>query len=233
MGRAYAVWVDCAGGGLDEGADYSAIVVMDVDNMYIAARLAVKVAPIELAPMVVAIARYYNNALLGGERDALGATCVAKILEIGYTNLWYYLEPGKQMSIKKPILSPWGHPTATRDVILTSLREQVWSGLFHLSDEWGLRQMGAFTWQKTTQKRESLKASGKGQKDDLVMCYAGLCYIANDARARYNARSRSTTKESYRSAPPPIRNDEVVLLGVNGLVLDRKKQGVAPRPWLR
>jgi len=233
MGRAYAVWVDCAGGGLDDGADYSAVVVMDVDNMYIAARLAVKVAPTELAPMAVAIARYYNNALMGGERDALGSVCISKIQEIGYRNLWFYLEPGKQMSVKKPILDPWGHPTQIRDRILTTLREAVFSGLFHMSDGWMVRQFGAFTWQKTSQKRESLKAAGKGQKDDLVMAAAGCVYIANDARARYNAHERNRNRNTYRGAPEPVRNDEELLVGVNGLVLDRQKKGTVARPWLR
>ena len=234
MGTAYAVWVDCAGGGLDDGADYSAVVVMDVDNMFIAARLAVKVAPTELAPMAIAIARYYNNALLGGERDALGATCVAKIQEIGYKNLWYFLEPGKQLDIKKGIIDPWGHPTQIRQLILPALRETVFAGRFHLADEWGVRQMGAFTWIKTAQKRESLKAAGKGQKDDLVMCYGGLCYIANDARARYNAQAGGRKTHTYRGAPTPVRQDEIITVGVNGLVINRETQGAsAPRPWLR
>ena len=235
MGRPYAVWVDCAGGGLDDGADYSAVVVMDVTNNFIAARLAVKLAPTEIAPMAVAIARWYNNALLGGERDALGSTCIRKIQEIGYQNLWYFLEPGKQMSIKKvDVQEPWGHPTQIRDLILTSLRELVFAGLFHVSDGWGIRQMGAFTWMKTQQKRESLKAAGKGQKDDLVMCYAGLAYIANDARARYNAQERSRINSDRRGPPQPIKQGEIITVGNGGLVIDRQAEGArAARPWLR
>ena len=235
LGRAYAVWVDCAGGGLDDSADYSAVVVMDVDNMFIAARLAVKVAPIELAPMAVAIARYYNNALLGGERDALGSVCISKIMEIGYRNIWYFLDPGKMMSIKKvAVTDPWGHPTQIRMLILPALREMVFSGLFHLSDAWGVRQMGAFTWMKTAQKRESLKAAGKGQKDDLVMCYAGLAYIATDARARYNAQQRSSKPETYQGTPAPLQDNEIVTVGVNGIVIERQSKETANhRPWLK
>ncbi len=226
LGRGYAVWVDCAGGGLDDGADYSAVVVMDVENMFIAARLAVKAAPQEVAPMAVAIAKYYNNALLGGERDALGSTCVAKIQEIGYRNLWFFIAPGETMNIKKAIVDPWGHPTQIRNLILTALREYVFAGLFNLSDGWGVRQMGAFTWMKVSQKREGLKAAGKGQKDDLVMCYAGLCFIANEARARYNAKKRG-------NIGGPVRKDEIVVVGKHGLVVDRHASGAGPRPWLR
>jgi hypothetical protein len=226
MGRPYAVWVDCAGGGLDEASDYSTVVVLDAAEMFVAARLAVKVAPQELAPMAVAIAKFYNNALLGGERDAFGSVCVAKVQEIGYRNLWFFLEPGKSMSIKTPILDPWGHPTQIRQHILTALREHVFAGTFHTSDAWGVQQMGAFTWAKVAQKRHGLKEVGKGQKDDIVMCYAGLCYIADQARARYTAKQRVSTGG-------PIRENEVVTVGRHGLVLDRSPVGARPRPWLR
>jgi hypothetical protein len=225
LGRPYAVWVDCAGGGLDEGADYTAIIVLDCADMFVAARLAVKVAPQEAAPMAVAIAKYYNNALLGGERDAYGSVCVAKVQDIGYRNLWFFIEPGQSMSIKKPIQDPWGHPTQIRQHILNALREKVFSGLFHTSDAWGVQQMGAFTWQKVAQKRHGLKEAGKGQKDDLVMCYAGLCYIAPAAAARYNAKQGRSIG--------PIKENEIITVGPHGLVQDRRMAGALPWPWLK
>ncbi|KKL75391.1 hypothetical protein LCGC14_2055340, partial [marine sediment metagenome] len=196
-GRPYAIWVDCAGGGLDEGADYSAINVLDCSSMFIAARLCLKLAPQEIAPMAVAIARHYNNALLGGERDAFGSVCVNTIQEIGYKNLWYWIEPGASMDIKKSVEAPWGHPTQIRSHILSSLRKQVFAGLFRTSDSWGVQQMGAFTWLKVAQKRDGLKAVGKGQKDDIVMCYAGLCYIA----PLTGARAMAPPKEYGESRP--------------------------------
>lgn len=225
LGTPYAVWVDCAGGGLEDSADYTAIIVLDAANMFIAARLCIKAAPHEVAPMAVAIAQYYNKALLGGERDAFGLTCVQKIQEIGYRNLWYFIEPGQSMSIKKAIEQPWGHPTQMRQHILNALRERVFNGLFHTSDGWGVQQMGAFTWQKLAQKRHGLKEAGKGQKDDIVMCYAGLCYIAPLASARYNTKQRVSTGA--------IKDGETVTVGKFGLVLDRNSGRNAPRPWLR
>lgn len=229
QGRPYCVWVDCAGGGLGEDADYSAILVLDAAEMFVAARLAVKAAPQEVAPMAAAIAHYYNNALLGGERDAFGSVCLTKIQEVGYRNLWYYIEPGKSMSIDKAIEAPWGHPTAIRNHTLNALRERVFSGTFHTSDAWLVQQMGSFTWSKVAGKRELLKAQAKkGQKDDLVMCAAGCCYIAPLAGARYRAR---------RGPEPgqPIQEGEVVTVGPYGLVLNRQTQkSVRTRyPWIR
>jgi hypothetical protein len=197
--------------------------------MFLAARLAVKVAPQEIAPMAVAISKYYNNALLGGERDAFGSVCIAKIQDIGYRNLWFFLEPGQAMSIKKAIQEPWGHPTQIRQHILGALRERVFSGLFHTSDDWMVRQMGAFTWQKVAQKRHGLKEAGKGQKDDLVMSAAGLCYIAPQAAARSQSRMAQVA-----SLPgQPLKEHEVVIVGKHGLVLDRRSEMNQPKPWLK
>ena len=228
LGRPYAVWVDCAGGGLDAAADYSAINVLDCASMILAARLCVKAAPQEVAPMAVAIARFYNNALLGGERDALGSVCVAKIQEIGYKNLWYFIEPGKSMRIDKPVESPWGHPNQMRQAILGALRAAVFDSTFKTRDAWGVRQMGAFTLMKVAQKRDGLKAVGKGQKDDIVMCYAGLCYIA----PLTGARAMAPPKEYGESRP--IEPGETVVVGPTGVVLSRHKEGTrVAEPWMR
>ena len=226
MGRPYVVWVDCAGGGLDDSADYTAIIVLDAQEMFIAARLAVKVAPQEAAPMAATIAKYYNNALLGGERDAFGSVCVAKIQELGYRNLWFYVEPGSSMSIKKAILDPWGHPTQIRQHILGALRQHVFSGTFHTSDNWLVQQMGAFTWTKAAQKRHGLKEQGKGQKDDLVMSAAGCCYIAPQGRAGYAAKNNSRVSQPG----DPIKENELITVGKFGLV---QRGGSQPMPWLR
>jgi hypothetical protein len=231
MGQPYAVWVDCAGGGLDERADYTAIIVLNCAQMFVAARLCIKVAPHEAAPMAVAIAHYYNKALLGGERDAFGSVCIAKIQELGYKNLWYFIEPGASMSISKAIQEPWGHPTQIRQLILTALRDKVFSGLFHTSDAWGVQQMGAFTWTKVAQKRHGLKEVGKGQKDDIVMSYAGLCFIAPLVAGRY-------TNIKDRAYPTgDIQENEVVTVGPSGIVLNRSRDGRGrsreSRPWLR
>ena len=231
MNQPYAVWVDCAGGGLDERADYTAIIVLNCAQMTIAARLCIKVSPSEAAPMALAIASWYNKALLGGERDAFGATCVAKIQELGYKNLWYFIEPGASMSISKAIQEPWGHPTQIRQLILTSLRDIVFSGRFHTSDSWGVQQMGAFTWQKLAARRHGLKEAGKGQKDDIVMAYAGLVFIAPLVAGRY-------TRQQERAYPTgDIQESEVLTVGPHGIIMNRQRDGQGrpreTRIWLR
>jgi hypothetical protein len=220
-GQPYVVWVDCAGGGLDEQADYSAVVVLNAVTLMEVARLNIKVAPQELAPMAVAIASYYNQALLGGERDAFGSVCLSKIQELYYRNLWYYLDPAKPPSPRDAPLVAWGHPTQIRNHILNALRAEVFSHRFTTFDALLLQQMGSFTWQKVANKRETLKAAAKrGQKDDLVMCAAGCVLIAAQVSIRYNSGQT-------------LKKDETIVVGQHGVVLGRSKERSTAKPWLR
>ena len=83
--------------------------------------------------------------------------------------------------------------------------------------------MGAFTWQKVAQKRYGLKEVGKGQKDDLVMCAAGVVYIAPLAGSR---------REGQGTPSGAIEEGEVVTVGAHGVVLNRRRGGTQrSNPW--
>jgi hypothetical protein len=220
-GQPYVLWVDCAGGGLDEQSDFSAVTVLNALSMVTAARLNIKAAPDEIAPMATAIASWYNEALLGGERDAYGSTCVSKIQEYFYPNLWYFIDPTKPpVNVKAgQRLDPWAHPNQTRNPALSALRERVFSSTITMLDSLSLQQMGSFTWQKVSQRRHGDKAAAKpGQKDDLVICWAGCCYLAEEARARYNAKERKP------------KND-LIVVGAGGIVHSHQQPQV--KTWLR
>lgn len=217
-GQPYVVWVDCAGGGLGDDSDYTAIQVLNAFSLMQVARLNIKIAPDEAAAIVVAIATWYNQAMLGGERDAFGLTCVNEVQKIGYSNLWYWFDPTKPINAAKPITDPWGHPTQIRSDILTALRAHVLENTIRITDALTLQQMGAFTWQKSTGKRDTLKAAGLGLNDDLVMSLAGACFIAKEGAARYTARES--------------RGRSIVSVGSSGLV-KRGRPGSGVKPWLR
>lgn len=226
--QSYVVWVDCAGGGLGEDSDYSAITVLNASQMFLAARVNVKISPQEIAPMAVAIASWYNSALLGGERDALGSTCLSTIQQLYYKNLWYFVQPGTQLDIKKGPSEAWGHPTQIRNLILSSLREVVFDGRLHIKDALLLQQMGAFTYQKSVGKRELLKAQAKkGYNDDLVMSLAGCCFLA--------PRVAHHTDSEYNTPENNPRKDDTIYVGNFGLVVkrERKGRGRMARPWLK
>ncbi|KKL05606.1 hypothetical protein LCGC14_2604340, partial [marine sediment metagenome] len=219
-GAKYVAWGDCAGGGLSEKDDFSAIVVMEATRRMVVARLMVKVAPQEFAPMAAAVAMFYNKALLGGERDAYGSVCLALIQETYYPNLWYFIDPAHPPKIDQAVESAWAHPTQIRNRQLSALRGMVHDHSISIFDGAGVQQMGSFTLQKVAQKREGLKAAGKrGQKDDLVICMAGCAFIADEVAGLYN-RSREEEK------------NKVTIVGKHGLVLGTQDMD-APPPWLR
>ena len=109
---------------------------------------------------------------------------------------------------------------------MTSLREQVFNGMFHTSDALLFQQMGSFTWLKSTTKRDTMKAQGKrGQKDDLVMSAAGAVYIANLAVGKYNALQKSLGD---------IRENEVIYVDKHGVVQSRGgRKPPSKKPWLK
>jgi hypothetical protein len=165
--------------------------------------------------MVAAVMTWYNTGLLGGERDAYGSQCVATLKELTYPKLWYYVDPTKP---RPRILEPWAHPNQTRDKILSTFRESVFSHSFLTRDKQLLLEMGAFTWQKNHGRRETMKVSGKGQKDDLVIAAAGANFIAPSAAGSY-------TKEQ--------NTQPTVVVGANGIVLHREYPNQQRKPWLR
>jgi len=205
-GEVYVGWMDCAGGGLDERSDFTALTVLNVQTMHHVATLRLKVAPTEAAAMAAAVMKYYNSGALGGERDAYGATCVSTLERIGYRNLWYYTDPTRNVEPQV-----WGHPTQVRDKILESLRKQVFEHSLVTSDRILLQEMGSFGWAKA---RGTRKAVGKQSHDDLVLSMAGATYIAPFYRARAKAP------------------DEPILIDKHGLVI-RKGSRKGPQPWMR
>ncbi len=220
-GQPYVMWVDNAGGGMGAASDFSAIMVMNVaGSPHLAARVNIKVAPEELAPLVCALGAFYNNALVGGERDHYGESCLRRIQEIGYNNLWYFIDPNKGMSMHT-IADPWAHPNQTRDDILSTFRAHVIAHTVDIGDPLTIQQMGSFTWQKVAMRR-GVKAKAEGnKKDDLVIVAAGCTYIAREGRAKYNAQVRAG-------------NQETVVVGKHGLVISRERpKSYNQAPWLR
>lgn len=206
-GEKYVGWMDCAGGGLDERSDFTALVVMNVHTLHHVATLRLKVAPSESAPMAAAVMKYYNEGVLGGERDAFGSTAVDALQKIGYRNLWYYTDPRSRIEPQV-----WGHPTQVRDKILDALRKQVFEHSFVTSDVALVQEMGSFGWAKVQGKR---KAVGKQSHDDLVLAAAGAAYIA----------------PTYATRRAPDQQ-EPILVGPHGLVI-RKGPRKGPQPWMR
>lgn len=219
-GQPYCGWLDCAGGGMSDEADYSALVVMNAMTFRHAATLRLKASPTEVAPMAAAVMTWYNTGLLGGERDAYGSMALQILHELEYPNLWYFVDPREGLPKSNKAVEAWAHPTQIRNRMLTFFRQQVFSHRFITNDRQLVMEMAAFTWQKT-RGREQLKAAGKGQKDDMVMAAAGATMLCEYAAIQYT----SGDTPGY----------ETIIVGPGGLILSRQKEPKqrSNSPWLR
>lgn len=179
-GRAYAAFMDCAAGfeHSAEDADYTCLVVIDAETRHHCATLRLRVESEKAGVMACAVCQYYNNALLGVERQGYGAAALQKARELGYTNLYYHFDP---LLHTKPQLG-WYTSTATRDKMLRVLREAVFDHSFITRDRALCLEMGSFTWVKIKQRGEGMWRAEGRHHDDMVIAAAGALTIALHAR---------------------------------------------------
>ena len=212
IGDRYCGWLDCAGGGLGEKADYSCFCVLNADTRNHAATLRLKAAPNEVAPMIAAVMKYYNMGMLGGERDAFGATALNILEELGYPNLWYFYDPYHRAEPQA-----WAHPNQCREKILNCLRKHIFAHTLMSRDRVAVQEMGSFGWTKVQGRK---KAQGKKSHDDVVLSLAGASFVAED----YGRTPQQRAQEQI----------EQVVIGPFGLVVGRSG-AKSPRyqPWMR
>lgn len=179
-GNSYVVWLDAAAGfvGAEEkDSDYNAITVLDAKTRHHVATLRVRATAERAGEMVCAVGQHFNMAYLGIERNGPGAGGLAKALELNYPNLYYDVinqpkrpEPG------------WWTSEGSRDRMVRTLRESVFSSSLTTYDKVLVMEMGAFTWAKATKGfRPEARA---GQHDDVLMSLAGCLTIAPYAPVR-------------------------------------------------
>lgn len=216
-GATYCGYIDCAGGVLDVRSDNSALTVIDVHTLRNVATLWLKCAPDELAPMACAVMEYYNRGTLGGERDAFGLSCLNKIKELMYPNLWYYIDPNNPPEMNH-VMEAWAHPTQTRDKVLMALRASVFTHRFLTNNGDLTREMGSFTWLKL-RSRQQMKAAGRGMKDDLVLSAAGAVFMAPSIAAGTSARTAGEARS--------------IMVGLHGLVTHANRNWDDPQGWMR
>jgi len=124
-----------------------------------------KAEPFEFARVLVALAKRYNNALLGIECNNHGRSVIDCVLDLGYRNLWVDEIPDPPRRPRKR----WGWRTdrKTKPVIINSLIRDV------LEDTHGIRSAELIE-EMLSYKRQSDGGTEAdyGRHDDRVMAYA-------------------------------------------------------------
>ena len=219
-GSSYLCWFDAAGGGMTPDSDWSVLYVYHVRKEKIVARLRVQAPTKVFAAMACAIGAYYNTAYMGGERSHQGENVLYEMRDLLYPNIYYHVDPRTPLRPGEQA-RPGIYPTSqNRQRMLEDFKIGIITHALQSHCSELVKEMGIFTWQKF---QERMKASAqKNQHDDCVMAAAGGYYVLQFVRTRVQRHERR-------------RQEEVLVVGRNGLVLRREQAGQTPRSqklWL-
>jgi hypothetical protein len=211
----YVGYMDCAEGGVGRENDYTALVILNAFTRHHAATLRLRAAPSECGAMACAVAQYYNNALLGGERGNYGSAALERCRDLRYPNIYYHMDYDRPR--QQP--EPWIFPTqARRDEILRVYREAIFERTFMTRDDNLVKEMGSFSWEKVRGGQIKARAA-KRKHDDLVIAAAGATFLSQRF-ARYRMEHEQ-------------RQPEMIVTGQHGVVLSRGPVEDMPHGWLR
>lgn len=163
----YVVGADTAEG-LSNG-DYSTCTVINVETKDIVAVYQEHIPPDEFKDVVIAIGRYYNNALLAIESNKDGLWVNNEVERAGYANMYYRQRID---DVTKQVSKTFGWKTDrnTRDSMLTELRAVFTEKEFLVEPL--LDEMQAFV-RNSRGKPEAMS----GKHDDLIVSTA-IAYMA-------------------------------------------------------
>lgn len=205
----YVVAVDSSSGA---SADYSAIQVVDVDEMEQVAEWQGKVDTDQLADVAFLIACVYNGALLAVEvTGGWGLNTMMRAHSL--IGKWRGSDQARprpytrrglgKLSTKFTDLLGWDTQTASRAVALGALEELVREGQIRLHGQRTLAEMSAFAFPEKAGGIMDYRApkARSGEHDDLVMALAIGAYIAT---------------RQPRQSRPSVRRDEPVAFSAAG-----------------
>lgn len=227
-GHRYVAFQDVSAGVSGDG-DYSALVILDANDLNQVAQVRVRTLPGRVGAMAAAACAFYNWAYLGVERNSYGLSVLEKVQEMHYPNLYYDVINQPQ----EPKLG-WFTSPSSRELMLNRFREQVFNHRVKISAQMAVMEMGAFTWKKVQGRTGNVQFRAEAERgnDDLVIALAGACAIAPYAPTRV----KSGLVLNTGSSPNP----EDVMLGPGGVVMAGRPGAYSTGsgfdggyPWLR
>ena len=163
----YVISADVSRG---DASDYSAFQVLDISAGEQVAEYKGKIPPDQFAVLLAEAGKRYNNALICPENNTYGYAVIMKLVEIGYSNLYYKNEKDKlsAMYTGNNQISKIGFTTnaQSRGQILTKLEEVLRNNSVSFYSSRLVDELKTFVW-----KGQKAQAQ-KGKNDDLVMSTA-------------------------------------------------------------
>jgi hypothetical protein len=183
----YAIGVDVSEGKMDEdgksGGDASCAQVFDKTTYEQVAVWYGRVDPDRLGRELDLLGRYYNDALIGVERNAVGVTPLVTLRDLGYPNL-YYREKIGMMADKITSELGWVTDSISKESIIADAINLLRDKRLILYDEDTMNELRTFM-----RDAEGHAKAAKSSHDDRVMAFLiGLRMLAK-ATAQSNTNS--------------------------------------------
>lgn len=181
--KSYLVSADVARG---DASDYSTAQVIDIEASRQVAEYKGLVDTKDFGDLLVTIATEWNNALLIIERENVGWATIQRVIDRGYSNLFYssndlqYVDTINQVNNKlnaedRKLKPGFGTTTRTRPLIIAKLEEYMTGQHLIVQSRRLIDEMWVFIWNGN--KPEAMK----GYNDDLVMATAIGLWVRDTA----------------------------------------------------
>lgn len=199
-----------------DGADSSAVQVIDLLTGDQIAELKEDLLPKDLASIAVQIALEYNRALLIVENTGIGQTTCSYIEDSGYQNVFYtpkgdtrdvhaYIDKYFDQN-KEDMIAGFTNSTKTRPLILQSLQQSLLDKAMKIRSKRASAELNSFVW------KNGKAQAANGRHDDLVITLGIGAYLRETAinyqshgiemqRAVLGGIKRSTMSLAYRANP--------------------------------
>ena len=204
----YVVSADVSRG---DAADYSAFHVLDINTGEQVAEYKGKIPPDQFAVLLAEAGKRYNNGLVCPENNTYGYAVIMKLVELGYTNLYYKNEKDKlsAMYTGSNQISKIGFTTnaQSRGQILTKLEEVLRNNSVSFYSSRLVDELKTFVW-----KGQKAQAQ-KGKNDDLVISAAIGTWLF-DSDPKVNSQTADINKAM-----------------LDGFAVNRRQYGEKKNPW--
>lgn len=179
----YAIGVDvatgaAAGGGDDRERDFSCAQVFDKNTYEQVAVWYGQVDPDRLGRQLDLLGRYYNDALIGVERNAVGITPLVVLRDLGYPNL-YYREQMGMMADKVTSELGWVTTQQSKESLIADATLLLRDRRIGIYDEQTLTEMLSFV-----RDSDGHAHAAKSAHDDRVMSLLIAFRMLAKARAQ-------------------------------------------------
>ena len=206
----YVISADVSRG---DAADYSTFQVLDVQNSEQVCEYKGKIPPDQFATLLAEAGKRYSNALICPESNTYGYAVIMKLVELGYTNLYYKNEKDKLSALYtgNNEISKIGFTTnaQSRGQILTKFEEVLRNNSVTFYSSRLVDELKTFIW-----KGQKAQAQ-KGKNDDLVIAAAIGTWLF-DSDPKINKQTGDINKAMLA-----------------GFAVNRREFGKKPSPWKR